>query len=46
MSNDWLIFAELLLVFGLVFGFGARELWLLRRDRREREKRRGEEPPR
>jgi hypothetical protein len=43
VSDDWLILAELLLVFGLVFGFGIRELLWLRRDRRERERaRRGE----
>ncbi|MDX2219646.1 MAG: hypothetical protein SF172_11535 [Burkholderiales bacterium] len=29
---------ELTLVFGLVFGWGARELWLLRRDRIRRER--------
>lgn len=28
---------ELTLVFGLVLGWGARELWLLRRDRQRRE---------
>lgn len=34
MSTSLLIFIELLLVFGIVFGLCGRELWLLRRDRR------------
>lgn len=34
MSGDTLILLELLLVFGLVIGFGVRELLILRRYRR------------
>ena len=37
MSTSLLILIELLLVFGIVFGLGARELWLLRRDRRRQD---------
>ncbi len=33
MDGRLLGLVELLLVFGLVLGFGLRELWLLRRDR-------------
>lgn len=35
MSPDSLIFAEMLLVLGLVLGFGFWELWKLRRDKRK-----------
>jgi len=37
VSTSLLIFIELLLVFGIVFGWCGRELWLLRRDRSRRD---------
>lgn len=41
---DWagLIRFEFLIFFGLALGWGFRELWLLRRDRRRRESDRGD----
>lgn len=35
MSPDTIIFLEMLLVLGLVVGFGFWELWKLRRDKRK-----------
>ena len=35
MSSDTLIFTEMLLVLGLVVGFGGWELWKLRRDKKK-----------
>lgn len=37
MDSNTFGLIELTLVFGLVIGWGARELWLLRRDRKQRE---------
>ncbi|MCC5868725.1 MAG: hypothetical protein JJU27_09440 [Gammaproteobacteria bacterium] len=34
MNTSWLLFIELLLVFGVVFGLCARELLVLRRERK------------
>lgn len=38
--SGWIIAVELLLILGLVLGFGFWELWKLRRDRLERDARR------
>jgi hypothetical protein len=35
VSPDAIIFSEMLLVLGLVLGFGFWELWKLRRDKRK-----------
>jgi hypothetical protein len=35
VSGDTLIFIEMLLVLGLVLGFGFWELWKLKRDKRK-----------
>lgn len=42
MSTNLLVLLEGLLIAALVFGFGFRELYLLRKDRREREAREAE----
>ncbi len=41
--SGWIIAVELLLILGLVLGFGFWELWKLRRDRLERDARRRRE---
>ena len=38
--SGWIVAVELLLILGLVLGFGFWELWKLRRDRLERDARR------
>jgi hypothetical protein len=35
MSSDTIIFIEMLLVLGLVLGFGFWELWKLKRDKKK-----------
>lgn len=34
MDSSWIIALEMLLTFGLVVGFGAWQLWSLRRDKK------------
>jgi len=44
MESSTLGLIELLLVFGATLGFGLRELWLLRRDRRKRDSEKSQPP--
>ena len=44
MNGSWLPLLEILLIAAVVFGFGFRELYLLRKDRRAREAARRDRP--